>query len=144
MSNRVKLMLVPTTDMFCAAMVLSEQKPWDDSSLEIKWDSKEREFIVIFKGAGVPDLTVDQALSTRVPLQIARASRCRCGGTLELGNYRIITTKNDFTFEGTYFCPTCKTDFLAEQSGFRHFITKWIRGLKKIEIKAGGVGLERE
>jgi hypothetical protein len=128
----------------CYAYVFRESVNWDDTSLEIRWNSDMKVFTVIFKGVGRNDLNMEKALSKDIPLKIARSSRCECGGVLELGDYSIRSTRDDFTFEGVYFCPKCKSKFLAERAGIRHLISKWIKGLKKIEIKAGGVGIERE
>jgi hypothetical protein len=128
----------------CSAYLLRDFPEWDETSLEIRWEAEEREFTVVFKGEGKINLSVEQLLSKKVPLYIASSSTCECGETLELGDYRINTTNNDFTFEGTFFCPRCKSRVFREGYGLRSIIGQWVRGLKKIEISPKGVGLERE
>jgi hypothetical protein len=128
----------------CAAGLFRRVNSWDDSALEIRWNSTDRVFSVTFRGGGPVELPLEDMLSKDVPLQIARSSRCECGSLLGLGDYRIVTTGDDFLFEGEFFCPACKARRVAETSGFRGIIRKWGVGLKKIEIKVDGVGLERE
>jgi hypothetical protein len=128
----------------CEAGLFSEAAEWKDSELEIKWNAEERAFAVAFHGVGAVQMTPKGMLSKRVPLEIARSSQCECGGPLALGDYRIVATSSDFRFEGEFFCPRCKSRRSAETSGFRGILEKWAFGLKKIEIKADGVGIERE
>jgi hypothetical protein len=136
--------LAPYSPGHCFAHLFRNAEEWDDDSLEIKWDSATKEFNVVFTGVGHVDIRLENGLSRRVPLEVAQSSRCECGGTLALGDFRIHSGRKDFTFEGNYFCPTCKADYSAKHSGIRHMISKWANGLKKIEIKPSGVGFERE
>jgi hypothetical protein len=128
----------------CRALVFKEVNEWDDASLEIRWDSEKKEFTVTFKGEGMVNLPIENLLSKAVPLHIASSSNCECGENLQLGDYRILTTRNDFSFEGIFFCVQCKAKILAERSGLRHFIATWFKGLKKVQVNATGVGIERE
>ena len=117
---------------YCSANLLREFPEWDETSLEIRWEAEEREFTVVFKGEGKINLSVEQLLSKKVPLYIANSSTCECGETLEVGDYRINTTNNDFAFEGTFFCPKCKSRVFREGYGLRNIIGQWVRGLEKI------------
>lgn len=128
----------------CGASFFKEVQEWDDASLRIKWKSREKEFDVTFKGQGTINLTIENLLSNAVPLHIAQSSSCECGESLQLGDYQVFTSKNDFSFEGTFFCRKCKANTLAVQSGLRHFISTWFKGLKRVDIKATGVAIERE
>jgi len=69
---------------------------------------------------------------------------CSCGSSLSLGAYQITLIDDDFTFKGEFFCPVCNKGYKSEKSGIRGIIEKWVKGLKKIEIKATGVGIERQ
>jgi len=128
----------------CAANLYRSVNQWDKSALDIKWSAKEKAFTVEFKGSGEVRLAMADALSKRIPLEIARASRYECGSTLELGDYSITIENADFRFHANYFCPTCKAKAVADQKGFRRLIERCFRGLTKIEIKATGVGIERQ
>lgn len=128
----------------CTAALFREVSEWDESSLEIKWKASQREFTVAFKGVGEISLSVEDLLSKKVPLYIAQSSTCECGENLELGDYSIRTTDDDFEFEGSFSCPKCKLRVFREGTGIRNIIGQWIQGLKKIEINAIGVGIERE
>ena len=127
----------------CAALFYRDSVDWEKSSLEIKWNSADRYFSVEFKGSGEIDVPLAELLSKRVPLQIARASTCDCGTTLELGDYAVAVEDNDFRFQANYFCPSCKSRLTAEKNGLKRVLETWFTGLKKIEIKTTGVGLER-
>jgi len=140
--NKVKNVKVSSRS--CSAYLFKGVQEWDDASLEIKWNSEQKEFTVAFKGEGQVNLPIENLLSQTVPLHIAESSNCECGETLQLGDYRILTSNNDFTFEGNFFCPTCKTKVLKERSGLRYLISTWFRGLKKLEIKTTGLGIERQ
>jgi hypothetical protein len=132
----------------CTAFMYKGATDWITSSLEIRWKSEERAFTVAFKGnAKAISLPVQEILSKRVPLQIAQSSGCECGASLELGDYEVSVEdtgeESDFWFRANYFCPRCKTKAVAEKKGLKRLIEDWIFGLKKIEIKATGVGIER-
>jgi hypothetical protein len=130
----------------CAAALYRTASRWDKSSLAIKWDSVERAFTVDFKASGNIEVPLGEVLSKRIPLEIARASNCECGSVLQLGDYSVIVEDADFRFQADYFCPVCKRRLLAEKKGFKRLIETWATGLKKIEVKAtgvGGVGFER-
>lgn len=127
----------------CSALFMKSAVNWKKSSLEIKWDSSERAFTVEFTGKGRLPSDFDNLLSKRVPLQIARSSTCECGSVLELGDYSILMDGSDFKFFGNYFCPSCKIRLSAEKKGLKRILETWFTGLKKLEIKATGVGIER-
>lgn len=128
----------------CAANLYQGATDWEKSALDIRWDAKERTFFVEFNGkADKADIGLGDILSKKIPIQIADSSRCECGSILSLGNYRVIMNDSDFNFKAEYFCPTCQVELVAEKKGIMPFLQKWFSSLKKIEIKATGVGLER-
>lgn len=132
----------------CSAISYKTAADWDTSSLEIKWNSTDRFFSVEFKGTADDriKLPLSHALSKKIPLQIARSSTCECGAPLQLGDYTVTVEDSDFRFRADYFCPICKAKLVADKKGFKKIIEPWVMGLRKIEIKAtgvGGVGIER-
>jgi uncharacterized protein YneR len=127
----------------CMATFFRNAVAWEKSSLTIKWNSTDRFFSVEFGGSGAIDISLSELLSKRVPLQIAKASTCECGSTLSLGDYTVVVEDNDFRFKADYCCPVCKARLIAERRGLRKILETWFTGLKKIEIKTTGVGLER-
>jgi hypothetical protein len=128
----------------CSAVEYLEATNWKKSELEIKWDFTEKVFFVQFTGkAQLSDKRLNNLMSKRVPLEIAKSSRCECGSTLNLGDYKILMKESDFVFSAEYFCPTCRTSLTAERNGFKKILEKWFTSLKKIEIKATGFRLER-
>ncbi|MEM5461345.1 hypothetical protein VSR69_42230 [Paraburkholderia phytofirmans] len=127
----------------CAALFYREAIDWEKSQLEVKWSATEKCFAVEFTGKGNIDLSMAELLSKRVPLRIAKASTCECGTTLELGDYTVLLSDSDFLFHAEYFCPNCKANLIAEKKGLRRVLETWFTGLKKIEIKTTGIGLER-
>ena len=128
----------------CAADIYHSATSWEDAVLEIKWDATDKAFYVSFNGDGPTSVSTKNILSKKIPLEIARSSRCECGSTLELGDYRIIAKMSDFFFEGEFYCPVCKSERLAKKGGLLKAVAEWINDLKKIEIKANGVGFERK
>ena len=156
MSQKLELEVIPVgtdepsspdhnlgTSQSCAAALYRSASDWEKSSLEIKWNASERYFSVEFKGTGEITLPLAEVLSKRIPLRVTHASTCECGATLELGDYTVAVEDNDFRFQADYFCRSCKARLSAEKKGFRKLLETWITGLKRIEIQATGVGLER-
>lgn len=127
----------------CSADHYRDVIDWHKSALEIRWNSTARFFSVEFKGSGRIPVGLSNLLSKRIPLKIAQTSRCECGSVLELGDYSVAFEDSDFRFKADYFCPTCKARAIAEQKGLKKVLETWFSGLKKIEIKATGVGFER-
>ncbi|MBS0587010.1 MAG: hypothetical protein JSS37_03435 [Proteobacteria bacterium] len=127
----------------CMASFYRNAVAWEKSSLSIKWNSTDRFFSVEFDGSGTIDMSLAELLSKKVPLQIAKTSTCECGSSLALGDFTVVVEDNDFRFKADYFCPACKLRLTAERKGLRKVLETWFTGLKKIEIKTTGVGLER-
>jgi hypothetical protein len=131
-------------DHDCSALLINNAINWKKAALEIRWDAAEKTFFVEFNGKAAevaPNL--NSILSKRVPLQIARTSRCECGSTLSLGDYTVTMKDSDFKFHAEYFCPACKVHLIAEKRGLKKILETWFSSLKRLEIKASGVRIER-
>lgn len=127
----------------CQAISFKTSGPrWDESNLRIDWNSEKKYFTVQFKGIGDFGLELEQSLSQKIPLQIAKTSRCDCGSVLHLGNYTVLAKDNEFVFKGRYYCKSCKEALDAESSGIRSLIFRWLNKLKKIEVKLNGFSIE--
>lgn len=159
MSQQVEIELIPVGPDFatedhdlvafsrsgmCDAALLRDAINWEKSELEIKWNAAEKVFFVQFSGKQPRiDFKTGELLSKRVPLKIARSSRCECGGALELGDYTVSIKNADFGFKAEYFCPTCKSKLTAERNGLKKFLETWFSSLKRVDIKLTGFGIER-
>jgi hypothetical protein len=129
---------------FCAAVHFDYYAAWVRRSLDIKWNSRERVFFVEFIGQGPPDVPMTNLLTSRVPVHVANSSLCECGSSLRLGDYSITTEDHDFAFSGEFFCPSCSARFAAEKKGLKKYLENWLMGLKRLEISATGIGIERK
>ena len=128
----------------CEATYMRDAVDWQKSALEIKWSATEKVFFVQFNGKRPHiDYSTSELLSKRIPLQIAHSSRCECGTTLKLGDYPVSVKNSDFSFHGEYFCPNCKSQLIAEGSGFKKMLERWFSSLKRIEVRATGFRIER-
>ncbi len=122
--------------------------PLTKRELRIKWDKENKCFFVWLKGKQTNDpcftyITLDD-LACKIPLEVAENSICDCGATLKLGNNSVISKDDDFTFQGEFYCPECNKKRLTQKPRIRDFIIEWLTKLKKIEIKATGVNIEKE
>jgi hypothetical protein len=119
---------------------------WDENKIRIRWDAEGKKFTVEFVGIDkeTKQSFVQDLLSKEIPLEIARTSNCECGGILELGNYSVQLVSDEFIFEAEYYCPACKNDHIAKSKGLKELIRRWIFGLKRIDITASGIGIERQ
>lgn len=110
----------------------------------IDWNAERREFSVRLAFYCPPcGYSFASAVVKRLPVTIARESRCSCGSRLELSDHSFsLTEDGDVTFDGKYICPRCKKE--------KNSVVQWIRkGLmeiwdKTIRIKLGPTGIEYE
>lgn len=85
-------------------------KEWDSKFLEIKWHEKAHSFYVVFKANGSFFNEVHQTLAQVIPIQIADTSRCECGGSLTVGDQKMIFSDSDFRFKAVFYCKKCKLE----------------------------------
>ncbi len=109
----------------------------------IEWDGKEKSFDLQIR---VCDADTGKSLDTfakSVPVRIAEASTCDCGGKLTLGDYSMTSDGSDFLFHAEYFCQSCRTQKQAEQRGFRKVLSQWLSDIKSIKVGLNGAEIER-
>jgi hypothetical protein len=116
----------------CTAVLLQTAARWDESSLDITWDSQRRAFKVFF--VGKQEAAAEERLIQEIPIEIACSSYCVCGSKLRLGSYGVQAANGEFTFKGEFICESCQRPIQATSSGFRSILLKCLRQLKRIQI----------
>ena len=116
--------------------------PHQTEVIDIRWNDKEREFDVVIKLRLCP-MCGGQTGQTvrRLPLDIANHSQCKCGSTLDLGDYGINKVGTDFVLTARYSCPRCGEKTVIEK--LKHLLGTLWGDTKKIEVSATGVTYEK-
>ncbi len=124
-------------------MMRSLDTSLNDIDLKIKWLNEKKAFFVSLKGKQLKKENGLAELGHRIPIEVAKDSKCCCGATLQLGDYSVHSEKGDFVFSGEFYCPACNETYQAKKGGLMDTIKMFFRDLRKIEIKATGVSIER-
>jgi ribosomal protein S27AE len=116
--------------------------PLGTEVVDIRWNDKEREFDVVIKlrlcnMCGGP---TGEAVR-RLPLDIATHSQCKCGSTLDLGDYGMNKVGADFVLTAKYMCPQCGEKTVVKK--LKHLLGTLWGDTKKIQVSATGVTYEK-